>query len=56
MFAILHMMTEKPAALLAMKHAECAWESRGNGLWAAQELESNYLKSTNESVAFPSVE
>ena len=32
------------------KHAEGARGTRGNGLKAVKELESNYLKITNETI------
>lgn len=50
LFAILYLITEKPAALLVTKHAEGARGTRGNGQKAVKELESKYLKITNETI------
>ena len=50
LYAILFLVTEKPAALLVAKHAEDSRGTRGNGQAAMQELESKYLRITNESI------
>ena len=50
LFAILYLIAEKPAALLVRKHAEGARRTRGNGQKAVKELESKYLKITNETI------
>lgn len=47
--AILHLITGKPAALLVTKYAKGAQGTRGNGLLAAKELESQYVKTTDET-------
>ena len=40
LFAIIYLITEKPAALLVTKHAEGTRRTRGNGHKAVKELES----------------
>ena len=50
LYAILFLITEKPASLLVTKHAEDIRGTRGNGQAALRELESKYLKITNETI------
>ena len=50
LYAILFLITEKPASLLVTKHAQDIRGTRGNGQAALQELESKYLKITNETI------
>lgn len=50
LYAILFLVTEKPASLLVAKHAQDIRGTRGNGQAALQELEAKYLKITNETI------
>jgi len=50
LYAILFLVTEKPAALLVAKHADDSRGTRGDGQAAMNELEAKYLSITNESI------
>lgn len=50
LYAILFLTTEKPAALLVTKHATDSRGTCGDGQAAMKELESKYLKVTNEYI------
>ena len=50
LYALLFLVTEKPAALLVTKHATDIRGTCGDGQAAMKELESKYLSITNESI------
>ena len=50
LYAILFLTTEKPATLLVTKHATDSRGTCGDGQAAMKELESKYLKVTNEYI------
>ncbi|CAN0166623.1 unnamed protein product, partial [Pylaiella littoralis] len=47
---VLFLITNKPAALLVEKHGQGSRGTRGDGKAALKELESKYLRITNETI------